>query len=162
MIEIKILKIISQLALLVSLKWLIVFVFPWLFLRCWTLLGRISVFASIGTDLTQRAVITAEDNFYLLTWHVGNIHSLCGKNILFTHDETVGNMTVIKICFSHRMHEIRYLYIIWILNLSKKKKKGEKEFLQSLTENHQIKKIVVKDVLYAQRFLTSIRSGEIE
>lgn len=41
-------------------------------------------FASIGTDLTQRAVITAEDNFYLLTWHVGNIHSLCGKNILFT------------------------------------------------------------------------------
>ena len=34
MIEIKILKIISQLALLVSLKWLIVFVFPWLFLRC--------------------------------------------------------------------------------------------------------------------------------
>ena len=90
---------------------------------------------------------------------MGNIHSLCGKNILFTHDETVGNMTVIKICFSHRMHEIRYLYIIWILNLSKKKKKEEKEFLQSLTENHQIKKIVVKDVLYAQRFLTSIRSG---
>lgn len=125
MIEIKILKIISQLALLVRLKWLIAFIFPWLFLRCWTLLGRISVFASIGTDLTQKGSYNCWGQFYLLTWHVDDIHSLCGKNILFTHDETVGNMTVIKICFSHRMHEIRYLYDMNIKFKQKEKEGGE-------------------------------------
>ena len=56
-----------------------------------------------------------------------DIHFLCGKNILFTHGETVGNMTVIKICFSHRMHEIRYLYDMNIKFKQKEKEGGEAE-----------------------------------
>lgn len=125
MIEIEILKIISQLALLGSLKRLIAFVFLWLFLRCWSLLGRISVFASIGPDLTQKGSYNCWGQFLFinLSMWVTLILSVA-KNTLSTHDETVGNMTVIKICFSHRMHEIRYLYMIWILKLSKKKKEG--------------------------------------
>ena len=36
---------------------------------------------------------------------------------------------------------------------------GDSRETTNCFENYQIKKIVVKDVLYAQRFLTSIHSG---
>lgn len=65
---------------------------------------------------------------------MGNIHFLSGKNILFTYDETIPNMTVTKIWFIHGM-----LYKISAcemnLKLSKKERKG---ILQILALDHQI------------------------
>jgi len=66
MTEVNILKIICYLALIVILRWLTALTFPRLSLRCWTLPGRSSAFASTGPDLTQKGNHNRRGQFFLI------------------------------------------------------------------------------------------------